>query len=82
MNLVADSLAVIGRSVIATCQVTGSLALFALSGRAAALVTVRGKRLVEKGKTAASMEALLHSVAAASAAVVTKVSILTTGVTF
>ena len=43
-------------------------ALFALSGRAAELVTVRGKRLVEKGKTVAKMEALLHTVAAASVA--------------
>lgn len=43
-------------------------ALFALSGRAAELVTVRGKRLVENGKTAARIEQLLDSVAAASAA--------------
>jgi cytosine/adenosine deaminase-related metal-dependent hydrolase len=43
-------------------------ALFALSGRAAELVMVGGKRLVEKGNTVAKMEALLHSVAAASAA--------------
>lgn len=43
-------------------------ALFALSGRSADLVTVKGRRLVEKGITAAPMTPLLHSVSAASAA--------------
>jgi 5-methylthioadenosine/S-adenosylhomocysteine deaminase len=43
-------------------------ALFALSGRAAELVTVRGKRLVEKGRTVSPVEPLLRSVATASAA--------------
>lgn len=42
-------------------------ALFALSGRPAEFVAVRGRRLVEEGKTAAAIEPLLKSVAAASA---------------
>lgn len=45
-----------------------SAALFALSGRSADLVAVKGWRLVEKGITAAPMAPLLHSVSAASAA--------------
>jgi cytosine/adenosine deaminase-related metal-dependent hydrolase len=43
-------------------------ALFALSGRSAALVTVKGKRLVENGATVASTDSLMRSVTAASAA--------------
>lgn len=43
-------------------------ALFAVSGRSADLVTVKGKRLVENGATAEPGETLMRSVAAASAA--------------
>ena len=43
-------------------------ALFALSGRPAELVTVKGKRLVENGRTATRMEPLLRSASIASAA--------------
>jgi cytosine/adenosine deaminase-related metal-dependent hydrolase len=43
-------------------------ALFALSGRSAEMVTVKGRRLVERGETKAPIHPLLHSVAAASAA--------------
>jgi cytosine/adenosine deaminase-related metal-dependent hydrolase len=45
-----------------------SVAVFALAGRAADMVAVRGKRLVERGRTAASAEPFLHSVAKASTA--------------
>lgn len=43
-------------------------ALFALAGRGAELVTVRGRRLVENGKTIQPLAPLLRSVAAASSA--------------
>lgn len=43
-------------------------ALFALAGRSAELVTVKGKRLVENGVTVTSANSLMRSVAAASAA--------------
>lgn len=42
--------------------------LFALAGRGAELVTVKGKRLVEKGRTIKPLEPLLRSVAEASSA--------------
>jgi 5-methylthioadenosine/S-adenosylhomocysteine deaminase len=45
-----------------------SAALFAMAGRAAEMVAVRGTRLVERGKTATPIEPLLRSVAQASAA--------------
>jgi cytosine/adenosine deaminase-related metal-dependent hydrolase len=43
-------------------------ALFALAGRGAEMVAVKGRRLVEKGRTLQPLEPLLHSVADASAA--------------
>ncbi len=45
-----------------------SVAVFAMSGRAAELVTVRGNRLLERGQTRISPESLHASVAKASAA--------------
>ena len=45
-----------------------SVALFALAGRGAEMVAVRGQRLVERGETATSIEPLLRSVAKASTA--------------
>ena len=45
-----------------------AVALFALAGRGAELVTVKGKRLVEKGRTIRPLEPILDSVTRASGA--------------